>query len=458
MVNSGAATITVNQRPTGNITGIQSICNGSSALITLTVTGSGIVNGTLSPGAIPFSGTAGAITVTVSPTATTTYTIATLTDANCTANAGDKTGSAVVTVNPLPAPPTITPASATICQGSILPLSAGTAPFADSKSATYSGTISIADNNASGAANSLNISGIPLGAVINSVSVNFNITHGRTADLRINLKAPNGNVLNLVNQKAGLNFSNTTINSTSTTGIPATGAHTGTYRPDAANNVTGATAVGGNTSNVTAFSSLFNVPNGNWTFSARDVVSGTSGSITSWSITINYTVISTPTPVTWSPATDLFTDAGGTIPYGGELLTTVYTKPGTPTNRTYTATLFDGNSCSSSSAVVVKVNQTPEVTIGAQYCDPAFPGKVTLTATSTPAATNYLWSTGASGPVIHVDIADVYSVTALIGGCAGTAEISVAQELVVMVILSNGNDGSFTSGYAYKPDLHRKKR
>ena len=49
-----------------------------------------------------FSGSTNPITVSVTPTATTTYTVATLTDANCTAIAADLTGSATVTVNSRP--------------------------------------------------------------------------------------------------------------------------------------------------------------------------------------------------------------------------------------------------------------------------------------------------------------------------------------------------------------------
>ena len=49
-----------------------------------TVTGSGVISGTLSDGT-SFSGTAPTITVNVTPAMNTTYTVMTLTDANCTA-------------------------------------------------------------------------------------------------------------------------------------------------------------------------------------------------------------------------------------------------------------------------------------------------------------------------------------------------------------------------------------
>ncbi|MDW8418312.1 MAG: hypothetical protein RML37_02765 [Chitinophagales bacterium] len=92
--------VTVNPRPTGNISGTTTICAGGVANLTITLTGTGPWNGTLSDGT-PFSGAVSPITVTVSPATTTTYTIATLSDANCAAISADLTGSATVTIAPV---------------------------------------------------------------------------------------------------------------------------------------------------------------------------------------------------------------------------------------------------------------------------------------------------------------------------------------------------------------------
>jgi hypothetical protein len=101
----GSAVITINARPTGAISGTQAICNGSSANLTLSVTGTGTLSGTLSDGT-SFSGTAPTIIVSVSPATATTYNIAALTNGTCASIAADRTGSATVTVNSLPAAPT----------------------------------------------------------------------------------------------------------------------------------------------------------------------------------------------------------------------------------------------------------------------------------------------------------------------------------------------------------------
>src|SRR5260221_7247676 len=68
------------------------ICDGQPATLSLAVTGTGTITGTLSPGAIAFSGTAPTITVTVNPTSTTTYTVAGLSDGGCAAQPGDRSG------------------------------------------------------------------------------------------------------------------------------------------------------------------------------------------------------------------------------------------------------------------------------------------------------------------------------------------------------------------------------
>jgi hypothetical protein len=91
--------VTVNARPTGAISGTATICAGSAATLTLSVTGSGTISGLLSDGTA-YSGTAPTITVAVSPSSNTSYTISTMNDANCSAQAAGLTGSASITVTP----------------------------------------------------------------------------------------------------------------------------------------------------------------------------------------------------------------------------------------------------------------------------------------------------------------------------------------------------------------------
>ena len=114
-VQASTATVSVDTRPTANISGITTICNGQSSTISISVTGSGTISGTLSPGAIPFSGTAPTISVNVTPTLNTTYSVATLTDASCTSIASDLTGTRIINVNERPT--AAISGTATICNG-----------------------------------------------------------------------------------------------------------------------------------------------------------------------------------------------------------------------------------------------------------------------------------------------------------------------------------------------------
>ncbi|MBC7534577.1 MAG: T9SS type A sorting domain-containing protein, partial [Ferruginibacter sp.] len=102
--------VVVNPRPTAVISGGATYCAGSVTATTLSIslTGTGPWNGTLSNGQV-FSGSTSPISVVVPAVAATTmYTISSLTDANCTAQAADLTGTATVTVNPIPVTTTVT--------------------------------------------------------------------------------------------------------------------------------------------------------------------------------------------------------------------------------------------------------------------------------------------------------------------------------------------------------------
>ena len=128
---STAATTTVNARPTSVASGTATICSGGLTTIHATLTGTGPWNVTWSDGNVQNGIAASPATRSVSPVSTTTYTVTVLTDANCTAQAGDRTGSAVVTVNNAPSI-TTQPQSQTVIEGANVSVSVtatGTAPL-----------------------------------------------------------------------------------------------------------------------------------------------------------------------------------------------------------------------------------------------------------------------------------------------------------------------------------------
>ncbi len=130
---SGTATVTVNDLPTGDLTGTVSICSGDAAGLRFDLTGNGPFDATYSDGTSSFllSGISDGHTINVSPASTTDYRLTGLVDSaspRCTALSLG--GTATVTVNDLP---TVTlSGSTTICNGNstlLTFLAMGTGPF-----------------------------------------------------------------------------------------------------------------------------------------------------------------------------------------------------------------------------------------------------------------------------------------------------------------------------------------
>jgi PKD repeat protein len=80
--------------------------------------------------------------------------------------------------------------------------------------------------------------------------------------------------------------------------------------------------------------------------------------------------------------------------------------------------------CKAVAAITITVNPAPSVTISnSNPSGICAPNPVTLTATGSPAAVTYSWSTGATSPVINVFSGGIYTVTATdpANGCMASA-------------------------------------
>ena len=375
--------------------------------------------------------------------------------ASGTGNCAAVTSTKTLTINANPPHFLIKSASTSFCQGTIQPLTSVKDAVTDASVTFSSGNIglSIPDGDFAGAYNKIAVSGIPAGAVVTSMSIMFDITHTYDGDLFINLSAPNNKVLNFANGLMGANYTNTIISSTATQPIQTYGVtpYSGIYLPQAESGIPGAGSVpgGGTQFGAAAFSDLYSVLNGNWYFSVRDGGPPDSGTLNSWSITINYSIPAISVPVTWSPLTDLYSDAAATIAYTGQVVSTVYAKNATSGSKTYTATSTNAAGCTNSESIALTVKPAPAVSVITDYC--ATPGNVTLTANA-PGALSYNWSTGETTQSVLVDIAHNYYVSvANSSGCVGTGVASVATELIVNGDFTLGNTG-FTSDYAFKAD------
>jgi subtilisin-like proprotein convertase family protein len=298
-------------------------------------------------------------TVYAAPPAQTTYTV-TATDA-----ATGCVNTATALVNYTPPAPTVTPNPVVMCLGdpAVKLKSSSSTPFVASAT---SGTISLAvpDNTANGVNSTLSIAGIPANATITNISVALNMPHTYPADMIFNLKAPNGQILNLYKHNTNTDngpasvptagFFNAVVNATSSTSFVSVPnpfrygqtAPAGPYKADALNGVTnpGYTIMDptGFVSNAANFAALYGTPNGTYTLAMADGGPGDLGTLTSWSITVNYVIGVPASPAVWSPSgpgSGLFNDANATSVYTGNPIDSVWAKPTPAGVYTYTVTV-----------------------------------------------------------------------------------------------------------------------
>ncbi len=128
--NPATATVTVNNLPSVAITGNNTVCNGTSSDLTLNFIGTAPYTYSYSNGSNtfgPITTSNNPETISVTPGVTTTYTMATVSDANCP---GSVSGSAEITVNQLPT--ASISGTSSICDGTSTDLSVlftGTGPY-----------------------------------------------------------------------------------------------------------------------------------------------------------------------------------------------------------------------------------------------------------------------------------------------------------------------------------------
>lgn len=108
----------------------------------------------------------------------------------------------------------------------------------------------------------------------------------------------------------------------------------------------------------------------------------------------NVRIIKSANNITWTPVTDLYTDAAATTPYiAGSSAATVYVKSATVGSQTYTATSTNAaTGCFISNTVNVTVNALPDATIT----------RVDDTLTAAEAGATYQWYTCSAGPVYTI--------------------------------------------------------
>jgi Ig-like domain CHU_C associated/Secretion system C-terminal sorting domain len=339
---------------------------------------------------MPSTGVSGNATTgfTFNPSTGTSYT---LTAAQTSGGLCSTTAALAVSVNALPTVPTVTPATPTICAGATQSLAAsntggsGTAIVGTGTAVTlptsttatympnvyghyYGGTkvqslILASELTALGLSNGSQISSVAfeVGTIGAEALLNFKIKMGSTALATFSSGTPAFTTLS------------TTVYSTASLPIPTVGFGTvltlsSAFTWDGSSNIIIETsysnADGGNTS--TAGTMKFSTTTFNSSQSYRN--DSETAAVVEAKTTPTYVkterpnirlVYTSPLTYTWSPTTNLFTDAAATIAYTGTAAATVYAKPTVTTP--YTATATNGATCTNTNMATVTVTNTNTV-------------------------------------------------------------------------------------------------
>lgn len=286
-------------------------------------------------------------------------------------NGGCQIVSALAEVNVKLAVVDITASNATVCSSNdITQLKAGYRA-ADTAYMFNAGDLNIPIPNYdyTGISHSLTVSNIKHFSV-DSIIVGFTIYHPYIGDLIINLEAPNGRIINLVNGRGGNgdNFINTRISSDpARNALPSRGApYTGTFRADVS-----AIAYVLPPNNTQSFSDLFGAVNGQWKLRVYDVYfGGAGGYLANWSIKIASS--NTFANVVWTPngsGSGLFTDAAASVVYNGEPASTLYAKLD-GYSKTFTISSLTINGCAATGSYTLARPSFVEIT-AASSCEGA---------------------------------------------------------------------------------------
>ncbi|WP_430403559.1 PKD domain-containing protein [Fluviicola sp.] len=460
---STATTVTVNPLPavpTIAASGSTTFCTGGS----VTLTSSSATGNTWSTGA-----TTQSITVTTSGS----YTV-TVSNGSCSSTSA----ATVVTVNPLPAVPTITASGpTTFCSGGSVTLTssaatgntwstgATTQSITVTTSGSYTVTVSNGSCSSTSVATAVTVNPLP---AVPTIAASGSTTFCSGGSVTLTSSAATGNTWS-------------TGATTQSITVTTSGSYTVTVSNGSCSSASVATVVTVNpipaVPTIAASGSTTFCSGGSVTLTSSAATGNTwSTGATTQSITVttsgSYTVtvsngscsstsVATAVTVNPLPAVPTITASGSTtFCSGGSVTLTSSAATGNTwstgattqsitvtTSGSYTVTVSNGSCSSGSAATVVTVNPLPAVpTIAASgsttFCSG---GSVTLTSS---AATGNTWSTGATTQSITVTISGSYTVTVSNGSCSST---SVATAVTVNPIppvptIATSGPTSFCSG------------
>ena len=451
--STGSVSITITNIPVAPLPP-SPVADQSPACLTtnITVPASGSPNVTYYWQGTNSTGTSNALNAS-SPyavTASGTYYVAAYdANTNCWSNAN---GVAVVIDTQIPNAPVVLPSSATICFGGnqllVAPFSVNTAASGNGTNTTpltstgstlgpnplqnyYGGT----KQQQLFTASELTAMGLVAGFPITSLDIQMNAVATNYALQNLTVKIKHSTLTTLTTWEPGLVTVRTPSSYTASLGwsnIPFTSSFTWNGTDGIVLEINYSNNNGGSSSDnnsafytTTANTRTVFYRNDNVTATAIDSYTGTPSY--TYSARNNFRFHGAPSPVptsiTWSPATNLYTNSGLTNAYVTNTSEdSVYAKPTTTT--TYAATAHIGTCSSTPTNVTVTVNQLPNVDAGPTQT--VCPGStITLTGSG---ATSYTWTNGVSNGVAFSapNTTTLYTVTGTDGNlCSNTDTVSV---------------------------------
>jgi trimeric autotransporter adhesin len=364
------ATVTAPPALTVSSSAVSSCSGAASSAVNVTSTVANFDSYTWSPS----TGVTGTTSATFNPATTTNYTLTASNVATGCANVA----TVAVSVGDNPVPMKVTPATRTVCIG--LPTTLAASAPSPSGSGTI-GTGALTTNTASTpyrgfyggsktqylyTAAELTAMGMKAGSAISSVSFNVLAHTGPYTfnDHTVAMKLTTSTALT------------TTLETGTTTVIPAAALILTGTAPFASKEILTTSFAWDGTSNLLVETCFNNNDGGGVSANSATIAStstGTNAYTTYYSADNTATVCSAPgvattsttrpditfefsSPATyaWSPTTNLFTDAAGTIPYTGTNAATVYAK--LTTNQVYTATARNSAGCTATATSTLTAN------------------------------------------------------------------------------------------------------
>ncbi len=484
---TSSVTINVNPLPTASIAeaGPIAICAPATQVLTA-VTNAASPTYQWQLNGINISG---AISATYTVTGTGSYTVI-VTDAS-TGCISTISATVAVTINVKPSAVAVTPPTSTICNGTIVNLTASVASLSVTSGTGVSTSVGNTTASTLGPnpfqifyggdkqqmlylASELSALGMGTGSAISAIKFNLPTADPAVSLTSLRVKMKNTTTNALSTWEAGMTIVRTAAAFAPVVGINPLPLNTA-FVWDGTSNLVIEVTYSNNNSGTTG--TIYNTAKYSPTSFASTIFyrvdAASAATLNNYTGAVSFTYnsrnditfdFSNPaTSITWSPAAGLFTNAGATTAYTGTNLASVFAKPSTTT--TYTATAVNAAGCTNNGTSVLTVNPRPTGTIsgGATYCSGQGSTATTLSiavtgagpwnGTLSPGAIPFSGSSSPISVVVTPSSTTTYTIATLNGSLCNAISADLGGSATITInpapatpTISTGGPTTFCSG------------